>query len=110
MHDYSCFNSAKNGIRILKLLLGYTTMKSHTLTTLAFAGLSIANLVGCLDLTIVNTALPTIKSSLNLNDLQLQWIMNVVLLALAAFMVMAGKLADRFGKRLMLYVGMILFA
>ena len=76
----------------------------------AFIGLSIANLIGCLDLTIVNTALPSIQSALNLNDLQLQWIMNALLLALAACMVVAGKLADRYGKRLMLYIGMILFA
>jgi EmrB/QacA subfamily drug resistance transporter len=76
----------------------------------ALTGLSIAAFLGCLDLTIVNTALPAMQSSFMVNETQLQWVMNILLLALTAFMVIAGKLADRYGKRLLLYIGMMLFA
>ncbi len=85
-------------------------MDKNKASWIALVGLSIANLLGCLDLTIVNTALPAIQGSLNLNTIQLQWVMNALLLALTAFMVIAGKLADRFGRRRILYIGMLLFA
>ncbi len=76
----------------------------------ALIGISIAGFLGCLDLTIVNTALPAIQANLNLTVTQLQWIMTILLLALTAFMVISGKLADLYGRRLCLYLGMILFA
>ena len=85
-------------------------MNRHKGSWIALTGLSIANLVGCLDLTIVNTALPSIQTSMSLNKTQLQWIVNIIFFALTAFMVIAGKIADRYGRRLVLYIGMLLFA
>jgi EmrB/QacA subfamily drug resistance transporter len=76
----------------------------------ALIGISIAGFLGCLDLTIVNTALPAIQNDLNISVTQLQWVMTILLLALTAFMVISGKLADLYGRRLCLYSGMILFA
>lgn len=76
---------------------------------LALVGLGIVNFLGCLDLTIVNTALPAIQNSFSVNETSLQWVMNALLLALAAFMVLSGKLADRYGRRRLLYLGMLLF-
>lgn len=73
-------------------------------------GISLSSFLGCIDLTIVNTALPTIQAELKTSVTQLQWVMNICLLALTAFMVIAGKLADLYGRRRFLYVGMILFA
>ena len=81
--------------------------KSNWLTLI---GISIAGFLGCLDLTIVNTALPAIQSDLKISVTQLQWVMTILLLALTAFMVISGKLADLYGRRLCLYVGMALFA
>ena len=40
----------------------------------------------------------------------LQWVMNICLLALTGFMVISGKLSDLYGRRLYLYVGMLLFS
>ncbi|MBS0349577.1 MAG: MFS transporter [Proteobacteria bacterium] len=77
---------------------------------LGLIGISIAGFLGCLDLTIVNTALPAIQSDLKISVIQLQWIMTSLLLALTAFMVISGKLADIFGRKLCLFLGMILFA
>jgi EmrB/QacA subfamily drug resistance transporter len=79
------------------------------LNRIALIGISIAGFLGCLDLTIVNTALPAIQSELNISVTQLQWVMTILLLALTAFMVISGKLADLYGRRLCLYFGMALF-
>ena len=76
----------------------------------AFAGICLASFLGCIDFTIVNTALPAIQTNLHASVTQLQWIINIFMLALAAFMVVMGRLADIYGRRLLLYIGMILFA
>ncbi len=80
------------------------------LNWLPLIGICIAGFLGCLDLTIVNTALPAIQMDLNISVTQLQWVMTILLLALTTFMVISGKLADLYGRRLCLYIGMILFA
>lgn len=77
---------------------------------LALTGISIASFLGLLDLTIVNTALPAIQIDLSVTVIQLQWVMNILLLALTASMVVLGKLADIYGRRLCLYIGLWLFA
>ncbi len=82
--------------------------KNHKIA--ALMGMSILNFLGCLDLTIVNTALPAIQQSFQVNNTALQWVINALLLALTSTMVLVGKLGDRYGRRMMLYVGMALFA
>lgn len=77
---------------------------------LALIGISIAGFLGCLDLTIVNAALPVIQSDFNAPISQLQWVMTILLLALTACMVISGKLADLYGRRLCLYIGLAVFA
>jgi len=77
---------------------------------LALIGISLASFLGLLDLTIVNTALPAIQSEFSSAVDQLQWVINILLLALTATMVILGKLADLYGRRLCLYIGFALFA
>ncbi len=84
-------------------------MKRST-TWLALIGLSLSSFIGCIDLTIVNTALPAIQHSLNASVDALQWVINILLLTLSAVMVVLGRLADLHGRRKMLYMGMALFA
>jgi EmrB/QacA subfamily drug resistance transporter len=72
-------------------------------------GVSIASFLGCIDFTIVNTALPAIQSALNVSVTKLQWVINAFILALSAFMVVMGRLADIYGRRLVLYIGIIVF-
>lgn len=72
-------------------------------------GVSIASFLGCVDFTIVNTALPAIQVGLNTTVTELQWIINIFILALSTFMVVMGRLADIYGRRLVLYIGMIVF-
>src|SRR5262249_18324222 len=62
-----------------------------------------------LDNTIVNVALPTIQSSLNLKISELEWVVTGYALTFGAFMLTGGKLADLFGRRRMFMVGLVIF-
>jgi EmrB/QacA subfamily drug resistance transporter len=84
------------------------TMKNNS-PWLVLLGISLASFLGCIDFTIVNTALPAIQSNLGAQVTQLQWIINAFMLAVAASMVIGGRLADLYGRRLWLYVGMAIF-
>lgn len=55
------------------------------------------------------TALPTLSVKLGATTDQLQWISAAYTLALAGFMIPAGVLADRLGRRRMLLVALFLF-
>jgi len=72
-------------------------------------GVSIASFLGCIDFTIVNTALPAIRADLHATVSELQCIINIFLLALSAFMVVMGRIADMYGRRRTLYLGAIGF-
>src|SRR5881392_3016095 len=62
-----------------------------------------------LDITVVNVALPDIQKSLNSSFSDLQWVVDAYALTLAALLLTAGSLADRFGRRLVFTVGLGLF-
>src|SRR5580698_4759957 len=62
-----------------------------------------------LDITIVNVALPDIQRALNSSFSDLQWIVDAYALTLAAFLLTAGSLADRYGRRLLYLVGLAVF-
>jgi MFS family permease len=85
-------------------------MQKNTSALLGFSGLTLLNFLGCLDLTIVNTALPAIQQTFGVSDDILQWVMNVLLISLALFMVLLGKCADHYGRARVIYIGMALFA
>ena len=62
-----------------------------------------------LDITIVNVALPSIQHRLKADLTGLQWVVDAYALALAALILTAGALADRFGRRLLFTFGVIVF-
>jgi EmrB/QacA subfamily drug resistance transporter len=62
-----------------------------------------------LDITIVNVALPAIQKALHADFSHLQWVVDAYALTLAALLLTAGSLADRYGRRLVFVVGMVLF-
>ncbi|WIB35660.1 MFS transporter [Curtobacterium sp. MCJR17_043] len=63
-----------------------------------------------LDATVVSIANPAIAADLGTTFTQLQWITNAYLLALAVFLILGGKLGDRFGRRRMYLIGVVAFA
>jgi DHA2 family methylenomycin A resistance protein-like MFS transporter len=62
------------------------------------------------DITTVNVALVTLGKNLHANLGDLQWGLNSYMLAFAALIVAAGRVADVFGRRRCLLAGAILFA
>jgi EmrB/QacA subfamily drug resistance transporter len=70
---------------------------------------SVAIFMLLLDITVVNVALPDIQRSLHSSFADLQWVVNAYSLTLAAFLLTAGALADRFGRRLVFTIGLVVF-
>jgi EmrB/QacA subfamily drug resistance transporter len=62
------------------------------------------------DVTIVNVALPDMATDLATSFGQLQWVVDVYALALAALVLGAGSLADLYGRRRLYLIGLVLFA
>ncbi|MBF6175733.1 MFS transporter [Nocardia blacklockiae] len=67
-------------------------------------------LISSMDATIVNVAIPTIRSDMDAPLSRLQWIVDVYTLTLASLLMLAGATADRFGRRRMFRIGLIVFA
>jgi EmrB/QacA subfamily drug resistance transporter len=63
-----------------------------------------------LDITVVNVALPSIREDLNANFTDLQWVVDAYALTLAALVLTAGSLADRFGRRRLFVWGLGIFS
>ena len=61
------------------------------------------------DITIVVVALPTIQRSFRANLTNLQWVVDAYALTLAALILTAGALADRYGRRALFVAGVALF-
>ncbi|MDN3354217.1 DHA2 family efflux MFS transporter permease subunit [Actinomadura sp. DC4] len=62
-----------------------------------------------MDISIVNVALPTIRSDLHASVSGLQWTVDAYTLVLASFLVLAGSTADRVGRRRIFQVGLAVF-
>ena len=62
------------------------------------------------DITIVNVALPSIQRRLHAGLTGLQWVVDAYALTLAALILTAGALADRFGRRLLFIFGVVVFS
>src|SRR6266568_3457806 len=75
----------------------------------ALVAIAASVLVVGLDLTVLNLALPTIATDLHASASDLQWISDAYSLVLAAVMLPAGLLGDRFGRKKVLIIALVLF-
>jgi EmrB/QacA subfamily drug resistance transporter len=69
----------------------------------------VATFMLLLDVTIVNVALPDIQSDLDASFSSLQWVVDAYVLALASFLLVAGSIGDRIGRRRVFSFGFALF-
>jgi len=62
-----------------------------------------------MDVTIVNVALPAIQKDLHARLAGLQWILDAYTLVVASFLMLAGSISDRFGRRRIFQIGLSVF-
>jgi hypothetical protein len=70
----------------------------------------LASSITHIDGSVVNIALPAIESNLATSVAVIQWLVNAYTLCLSALLLTGGVAADRFGRRKMFIIGLILFA
>src|SRR5271154_828941 len=89
--------------------LEHAPVGSRPATSLTLAAMSLGYGVVQLDVTIVNTALDSIGTSLGGGVSELQWVVSSYTIAFAAFILTAGALGDRIGAKRLFMAGFALF-
>ena len=69
----------------------------------------VATFMLLIDVTIVNVALPDIQRDLDASFSSLQWVVDAYALTLASFLLVAGSIGDRIGRRRVFSFGFALF-
>ncbi|MCL2734972.1 MAG: MFS transporter, partial [Actinomycetia bacterium] len=62
-----------------------------------------------LDVSVVNVALPSMRTALGLGQTGQQWVVNAYALTFAGFMLLGGRAADLFGRKRIFLTGLALF-
>src|SRR5437762_14329972 len=62
-----------------------------------------------LDTTIVNVALPSIRSDLNFSQTSLAWVVNAYMLTFGGFLLLGGRMGDLYVHRRLFVSGITLF-
>ena len=75
---------------------------------IALAGLSAVFLFEMLDNSILNVALPTIGRDLHASATSLEWVTGVYAVVFGGLMLLFGAIADRFGRRRVMLIGLVL--
>ena len=63
-----------------------------------------------IDGTVVNVALPALQSALNATVTDVQWVIEAYSLLLSALLLVGGSLGDRYGRRRVFIIGVVIFA
>ncbi|WP_093800389.1 MFS transporter [Streptomyces sp. Wb2n-11] len=84
-----------------------SSSRGHSVWTLLVTGLAV--FMAALDNLVVITALPAIQESLDTSLQDLEWTVNAYTLAFAVFLMAGAAAGDRFGRRRMFVVGLVVF-
>lgn len=83
---------------------------NHRTRWLGLIFISIAVALIIVDSTIVNVAIPSIVKELDISSTAVQWVQETYTLVFASLLLVFGTLADRFGRRRLLLIGVVIFA
>uniref|UniRef100_A0AAU3GYD3 MFS transporter n=1 Tax=Streptomyces sp. NBC_01401 TaxID=2903854 RepID=A0AAU3GYD3_9ACTN len=83
--------------------------RSRTRTWAVVAAACTGQFLVVLDVSVVNVALPSMRSDLGLSAPALQWVVNAYSIAFAGFMLLGGRAADIYGRKRMFLTGLALF-
>src|SRR6185369_11972347 len=70
----------------------------------------LASSMAFIDGTVVNVALPFLQTNLNATAIGIQWVVEAYSLFLSALLLVGGSLGDRYGRRRIFNIGVIVFA
>ncbi|MDQ0609580.1 DHA2 family methylenomycin A resistance protein-like MFS transporter [Variovorax sp. W1I1] len=73
------------------------------------AAVYLGSFIATLDVSIVNVALPTLQRALSTDLAGLQWVIDIYALCLSAFILSAGPVGDRYGRKRAWLAGVIVF-
>lgn len=76
---------------------------------IGLAAISLAISLIIMDGTIVSVAIPSIVKELGINSTEVQWINEIYTLLFASLLLIWGRVADRFGSKRVLVIGIALF-
>src|SRR5512132_3002568 len=62
-----------------------------------------------LDVAIVNVAIPSIQTDLNVTETTVQWVLIAYAITFGGFLLLGGRMADLLGRRRIFVVGLVLF-
>ncbi|MDG4864632.1 MFS transporter, partial [Streptomyces sp. T-3] len=85
------------------------TESGHRHRWAILAVLCLSLVVISIDTLILNLALPSIQTELGASGAQLQWTVDAYTLCFGGLLLLSGSLADRFGRRLTLTLGLVFF-
>lgn len=83
--------------------------RTSTRTWAAVLAACVGQFLVVLDVSVVNVALPSMRSDLGMSPAGLQWVLNAYSIAFAGFMLLGGRAADIYGRKRMFLVGLGLF-
>jgi EmrB/QacA subfamily drug resistance transporter len=72
---------------------------------MALVILCVGDLMIVVDTTVVNVALPSIRSSLGFSQTSLAWVVNAYMITFGGLLLLAGRLGDLFGQRRLFLIG-----
>src|SRR5271169_4826618 len=92
------------------ILAGYSAATSPGSSNWILAATILGSSMAFIDGTVVNVALPALQTALHATVSDIQWVVEAYALSLASLLLVGGSLGDRYGRRKIFILGVVLFA
>lgn len=86
------------------------TAHPHAPSWMVLAIAALAQFMVILDVSIVNVALPSMRTDLGLSTAGLSWVVNAYALTFAGLLLLGGRAADLFGRKRVFLLGVVVFS